>query len=212
MSQWKILMETIKQIAIYGSGGHGKVVADIAKANGFSSIIWIDDDVNKAHAIPLKRFLERHASVPVALGMGENRVRKKSFERLADAGVSPTSLIHPSAVISDSAQIGAGTVVMPAAVINADAVVETGAIINTAAVIEHDCRIGAFAHISPNSALGGEVCVGELAHLGIGSSVVHGICIGRLSTIGAGSVVINDIPEHVMAAGVPAVVKKVLQT
>ena len=204
-------MGTIKQIAVYGGGGHGKVVADIARANGFDSIIWIDDDVNKADAVSLERFLECYPSVPVALGIGVNRARKKSFERLADAGITPVALIHPSAIVSESVLIGSGAVVMPAAVINADAVVEAGAIINTAAVIEHDCSIGAFAHISPNCALGGAVRVGELAHLGIGSSVIQCVSVGRSSTVGAASAVVDDIPDEVMAAGVPAVVKKVLR-
>ena len=204
-------METTKQIAVYGGGGHGKVVADIARANGFTSVIWIDDDVNKKDAISLERFLECYPSVPVALGIGVNHARKKSLDRLTDAGLSPVALIHPSAILSESVRIDPGAVIMPAAVINADTVVQTGAIINTAAVIEHDCSIGAFAHISPNCALGGAVRVGELAHVGIGSSAVQCVSIGRSSIVGAGSSVIDDIPEEVMAAGVPAVVKKVLR-
>lgn len=34
----------MKKIAIVGASGHGKVVADIAKKNGYESIVFLDDN------------------------------------------------------------------------------------------------------------------------------------------------------------------------
>jgi len=195
-------------IAIYGKSGHGKVVADIAMANGFSEIIWVDDDPEKENCISYPLFLEQFFSIPVALGIGNNHVRKKIFERLENDGCSIATLIHPSAVISPSVHLSNGTVVMPLAVINADSVIGEGSIINSATVIEHDCNIGAFSHISPNAALAGNVSVGSETHIGIGASVIQGITIGNRSIIAAGSVVIHSLPDAIMAVGIPAQIKK----
>jgi acetyltransferase EpsM len=52
------------------------------------------------------------------------------------------------------------------------------------------------------------VCRG--AWVGIGSSVIDGVRIGAGSTVGAGSVVVRDVPDGVLAYGVPAkVIRKV---
>ncbi len=34
----------MKRLAIIGASGHGKVVADIAKKNGYKEIVFLDDD------------------------------------------------------------------------------------------------------------------------------------------------------------------------
>lgn len=53
--------------------------------------------------------------------------------------------------------------------------------------------------------------IGEDCWLGGGVTVCPGVRIGARSIIGAGSVVVHDIPDDVMAAGNPAVVKRKLR-
>ena len=36
-----------KKIVIIGASGHGKVVANIAKLNGYDEILFLDDDESK---------------------------------------------------------------------------------------------------------------------------------------------------------------------
>lgn len=47
--------------------------------------------------------------------------------------------------------------------------------------------------------------------LGVNSLILPGVTVGRESLIAAGTVVRDDVPERVMAAGVPARVKKKLR-
>jgi maltose O-acetyltransferase len=44
--------------------------------------------------------------------------------------------------------------------------------------------------------------------IGCGATILHGVTIGKGSVIAAGSVVTKNIPSGVLAAGVPAIVKK----
>ena len=37
----------MKRLAIIGASGHGKVVADIAKKNGYKEIVFLDDDESR---------------------------------------------------------------------------------------------------------------------------------------------------------------------
>ena len=150
-------METTK-LFVYGAGGHGKVVADIAECCGFEVAGFIDDDPARGD-LSFAEYCADHSGTPVALGLGGNRARAKIYGQLKQAKAPIPALIHPESVIARSARIGEGAVVMAGAVINPDALIERGAIINTACVIEHDNVIGEFAHISPKAALAGDVCV-----------------------------------------------------
>ena len=40
--------------------------------------------------------------------------------------------------------------------------------------------------------------------LGVGANVVHGTTIGADTVIGAGTLVLDDVPDRVVAYGVPA--------
>lgn len=48
--------------------------------------------------------------------------------------------------------------------------------------------------------------IGENAWLAAGVTVGPGVTIGRNTVVGAGSLVLSDLPDHVVAAGSPAVV------
>lgn len=195
------------KLILWGAGGHGKVVLDVARATGaYTDIAFADDDpaVGRQFAgCPvLRRPVEGYKQFLVSIG--DNRTRAACYGKAVADGLGPATLIDPSAVISPTARIGSGTVVMPRVVVNADAEVGENCILNTGAIVEHDCKIGDHSHISPGAVLGGGVWVGRFAHLGIGVNVLPGAVIGDGATIGAGAVVLAEIPAGATAVGVPA--------
>ena len=192
----------MKELFIYGASGHGKVVADIAKALGYENINFIDDGENEH--ISFDEFVLLKRKVPVALGIGDNKIRSEIYKRLIDNGFNVVTLIHPKAIVSQSAKIGIGTVVMPGGIINTETKIEEGVIVNSGSILEHECKIGQFAHISPNVSLAGNVIVGSFSHIGIGATVIQNITIGKNCIIGAGAVVVNDIKDSKKVVGIPA--------
>lgn len=185
------------KIYIYGGSGHGLVCADVASSVGYDEIVFLDDKSDM-------KFSPNLPKADIFIAVGDNKTRSALTKRVLDAGFSLVSLVHKSAVISQSVALARGVLVMPNAVINAKAVIKMGAIINSSAVIEHECVVGEFAHISPKTALAGGVKVGRLTHIGIGSSAIQGVNIGENCIIGAGSVVVKDIADNQKAYGVPA--------
>ena len=197
----------MKSIYIYGASGHGLVVADIALSCGYENIIFVDDGDNDFFTF---NEIKESNSIPIAFGIGLNRVREMLFNRVSSYNFNIVSLIHPTATIAPKSTIGIGTIVMPKVVVNTHAVVGKGAILNSASVIEHENTIGDFSHISPSVALAGNVKVGKNTHIGIGSSVIQGITIGKSCIIGAGSVVVKDIFDNSLAYGNPCkVIRKI---
>jgi carbamoyl-phosphate synthase large subunit len=191
----------MKSIYIYGASGHGLVVADIAVACGYDNIIFIDDGENNYKSF---EDIKSNTNIPISFGIGDNKIRKILFDKVIKNNFKVISLIHPSAIVSQSVIIGKGVVIMPNVVINAKSNIGNGVILNTACIIEHENIIEDFVHISPNVALAGNVKIGEFTHIGIGSSVIQGINIGKNNIIGGGSMVINSIEDDKKMVGVPA--------
>lgn len=204
----------LRRIYVYGAGGHGKVVADLLLAAGLPVAGFVDDcpfqKGSTVLSLPIAgtgewlRAQENKEAMAVALGIGDNLARQAVAERCRSWGFEIATAIHPRATVSSSAQMGAGTVVMGGAVINADARLGLGVIVNTGAVVEHDCLVGDYAHLSPNAALGGAARLGPLSHVGLGAVVLPGVAVGSESVIGAGAVVVRNVPDRVVATGVPA--------
>jgi UDP-N-acetylbacillosamine N-acetyltransferase len=203
---WRSLVAA-NSIFIYGASGHGKVIADIIQASGFTVGGWIDDDATKPF-LSWEDFCALHSHASIALGLGSNELRYAIAKKIKHAGHSLPVLIHPTAVVSPSASLQEGSVVMPLCVINAETKIAAGTIINSGSIIEHNCSIGEYVHISPNSSIAGNVKIGNFTHIGIGTSIIQGITIGEESIIGAGSVIITNLPDHVTAVGIPAKIIK----
>jgi sugar O-acyltransferase (sialic acid O-acetyltransferase NeuD family) len=205
-----------RKIVVFGAGGHGKVVMEIATQCGYNVLGFIDDEPEATRLrSPLLVLGDRSwiraanpTEVCCALGIGQNNLRMEIAQFVTGCGMELFTLVSPGAMVSGSVDLGRGVVVMAGAVINAMARIGEGAIVNSGAVVEHDCRIGRYAHISPNASLGGDVEVGEFTHVGIGATVLPSHRIGAGSILGAGSVATSDIPDHVVAFGVPAKVRR----
>jgi sugar O-acyltransferase (sialic acid O-acetyltransferase NeuD family) len=201
------------RLYVWGAGGHGRVVADAARAAGFELAGFVDDAPARVGGavwglpvIGWAALVEAAAGglARVALGVGDNAARARCHARLGAAGLAVATVVHPAAVVAPTARLGEGAVVFAGAVVNPDAEVGAGTIVNTGAVVEHDCVVGPYAHLSPNAALGGAVTVGARSHVGIGAVAIPGRRIGADVRVGAGAAVIRDVPDGLTVAGVPA--------
>lgn len=198
-----------KKIVIIGTSGHGKVVANIAKLNGYDEILFLDDDESKKSCgkykvIGTSKEITKYRDYDFIIAIGNNRIREKISDTLGKENIKQTVLIHPSAVIDETAIIKEGTVVMANAVINASVQIGRSCIINTASSMDHDCIINDFVHISPGVHVAGTVTIGRNTWIGIGSTVINNLEICANSIIGAGSTVIKDIKEEGTYIGSPA--------
>lgn len=187
------------RLRIIGAGGHGKVVADVAQACGYTDIAFVDQSWPARTTHGRWTIIGKDTSDrPLFCAIGDNTIRAQ----LADPAMPV--LIHPAAVVSQSAAFGSGTVLVAGVVVNADTTVGRGVILNTACSVDHDCVIGDFVHISPGARLAGNVHVGDGAWIGIGAVVREGVRIGKNAIVAAGAAVIEDVADNARVGGVPA--------
>lgn len=195
-----------KKIILIGAGGHGLVVAEIAKLNGYKEIFFLDDNIYKKYDYPIIGKIAEYKNFEnydFFVSIGNNQIRKKLLNRLIEGKQNIPILIHPSAILSSNVKIGLGTVIMPGTIINCNSQIGTGVIINTGVTIDHENIINDFVHISPGCHLSGQVTVKEGSWLGTGCNVINNITICEKSTIGAGSTIIHDILSPGIYIGTP---------
>jgi sugar O-acyltransferase (sialic acid O-acetyltransferase NeuD family) len=209
-------MSKKKPLKIIGCSGHGRVIADIARAAGEAPVGFIDDDYTAAPARlavegPVQALLPRLiATHRFVVGIGDAAVRRAFAELILTLGGELAMLIHPSAVIAADVTIGAGTVVMAGAVINTGTRIGRFAVINTKASVDHDNLIEDNVQIAPGCNLAGTVVCRRDAFLGTGANVIPRIEIGEAAYVAAGATVIRPVRARTLVAGCPAVEKRSL--
>lgn len=204
----------MQPIFIFGASGHAKVVCDLVEKEDRRQIAFLVDDNRDLAG---KNFF----GYPVAGGrdallnnpdrpsralvaIGDNYLRATVAGWLASHGVDLISALHPSVQIGRGVSIGDGTVLMANAVLNPDTVIGKNVIVNTGARVDHDCMISDNVHIAPGATLCGGVRVGENTLVGAGATVAPNVSVGDNVVIGAGATVVRDLPDDVLAVGVPA--------
>lgn len=196
-------MKCKESIAIIGASGHGMVVRDCILANSETMNFegFFDDNTSIQNIKGIVADIEKYKEYSYIVAIGDAEIREKIVNHYS---LKWAVVVHPSATVSPSVQIGEGTVVMPGAIINAGAKIGKHCIINSGAIVEHDNIIDDFAHISVGAKLGGNVHIGKSTWVGIGAVVKNNVSICADCTIGAGSVVVKNIFENFTYIGMPA--------
>jgi len=203
------------RVVIYGAGGHGQVVAEIIELVGKYHILgFVDDDPTlqgqQVGGYPvlgdrsaLQGLRDRGVSRCI-VAIGNNEARGELASLVKSLGFDLITVVHPSAQVSPRAAIGEGSVVEACAVIKTGSSIGRLAIINSCASIGDYVVIGERVHISPGVSIATGVEIGEGTHIGMGASIIPKVKIGRNVVVGANAAVIRDLPDNVVAVGVPA--------
>ena len=144
-------------LVIIGAGGHAKVIIDALNLNTFLKVVIIDPYAKSENllGIPIyDRLSSNYEHVPkkYIVAIGDNYKRWQVVHALleADQETKFYTSIHETAVVSNEAFVGAGSVICAGAIVGADSKIGSHVIINTRSVVDHDCAIGNYANISPN--------------------------------------------------------------
>lgn len=193
---------------IYGACGYGRAVREILALKGVDVKAYIDHDYLDSFLDDLPVLHEAVSDTEMVVALNDSEARRLVVNNLRMYGVRYGSAIHPSAIVSPSAEIGEGAIIMPGAIINAHARIGAHCVISTGAIVGYECELGDFVTMSPRSILCGGVSVGRGTHICAGATVTPDVNVGRWSVVGAGTVCLHDIPDGVVVAGDDAAVIK----
>lgn len=196
-----------RPLILLGTGGHGRVVAELATVCG-GRLLGVCDPALSREGVAVWRgipvlggdeYLETVNTCDVWLlnGVGMmpgKSARRSVYQRMSQSGFQFPALVHPAAWVSDSATLEAGAQIMAGAVVQAGATIGYDSIINTGSTVDHDSVVGRHCHIAPGATLCGDVEVGDQAFVGAGATVIQGVTIGPDTLIRAGTVITRNVP------------------
>lgn len=202
-------------VLLLGAGGHARVVLDVLGMCGQTLVgvsapelirgscwqgieaLGDDEDVLRMEA----------EQVLLANGIGVvpgQSVRRMVHGHFAEKGYRFISLIHPSAVVSASVELGEGVQVMAGAIIQPGSQIAIGVVVNTGVRIDHDCQIGEHAFIGPGVTVCGDVRIEAGAFIGAGAVLLPGVTVKKDAVVGAGAVVVRTVEVGATVVGNPA--------
>lgn len=212
---------------VYGAMMNQRLILVGAGAFGRELINWVDDLVQVGRSKPIVGFLDASPSaldgfsydIPylgsiesyeplsgdqLLMAIGDPIAKKKIYLDMKARGSNFAQLIHPSAVVSRTANLGEGVVICPQAFVSADATVGDLCAINGCASVGHDVKLGAFSTLSAHVDLTGWVQIGECVFFGSGARVLPKVKVGANARIGAGAVVIRNVVAGAVMYALPA--------
>jgi acetyltransferase EpsM len=201
---------------IWGATGPALIVADILRLRGEydiagyldslapqrkgapfggATVLGGDEELDGLLASDVRHLIFAFQNNPARLELGE-MVKAKGFELI--------TAIHPTASIAADVTIGPGTVVRAQSALGPGTRVGESCIIGYGAMLSHNCEIADGTHIGSGANLAGGTQVGRATWVGLGATVVDPCRVGSHSIVGAGAVVTRNVPDGVVAYGVPA--------
>lgn len=198
--------------AIFGAGGHARVVASTLLAVGANVIGFFDDSYGEPETIAGKSVLGRFSDIrdqyfydeidAVYLAIGDNARRRWAYDFLKENGFFLPALIHPTALIAPNVKINEASLICMGVILATDVVIGCGSIVNTGCSVDHETRIGDFVHLASRTAVAGRVTIGDNTFVGINTAIGDKVKIGADAVIGAGSIVLADVADRAKVLGV----------
>jgi len=197
----------MKQVIIVGSGGHAAELRDYinhnnkARPDEYIQVYGFIDDNEATYkhygfSEPFLGSIKEHKvqnGVKYLMGIANLDYRQAIIEKLQGEGAEFIGLIHPTAIISPSAEIHPTTVISHNASVGAKAKIGAFNMLNSRCTIGHDSVIGEFNFISPQAAISGNTKIGNGNLVGTNACTIPGMSIGNNNKIAAGMVIYKPV-------------------
>lgn len=183
------------RLLVVGAGGHGRSVAEAAVlSDQFEVVGFLDDGLPRGTSVLNAVVLGSIASMSqhlagtdqVIVAIGNNALRERLTQQVTEVGFKFATVVHPRAIVSPSASLGAGSVVMAGAIVGTEASLGIGTIVNCGAVVDHQAKVEAYGHLGVNASMAGGTVLGRNAWMQAGTAIGFGICVSPGSILQPG--------------------------
>lgn len=206
------------KIVIIGGRGNGTVVAstieDCRKAGqDIECVGFLNDNEKEINGYPVlgnisyQTIKDLPADFKFIFAMSNIKQASERYQMLQMLDITReryATVIHPTAVVSDKAELGCGVVLMPLTLVSPDVTLGDHTQLYAQSFVGHDTNVGEMVFVANNASIGGRITIDKGAHIGSNSSIVERLHIGEFSIVGLGAVVLQDVAPYEKAVGNPA--------
>lgn len=203
----------MSKLIIIGAGGFGREVLAWCKMalpriqiGGF-----LDDRPNasadtrlRAPVIATVEAYEPQADDVFVCAVGNTSLRKRLSTKIKERGGRFQTIVHPTAIVAEGANLESGVLICPYAIVSTDAFVKEGAAIYYHSSVDHDAVVGAWSQISAHCDITGGAKLGMCVFMGSHASILPCISVGEEAIVGAGAIVCSNVSPGAIVMGVPA--------
>jgi sugar O-acyltransferase (sialic acid O-acetyltransferase NeuD family) len=208
-----------RPLLLVGGGGFARETVELVRAVNARTPAWtilglLDDDP-RLHGSRIHGFevlgpcdaVHDHpeALVAACVASPDEPTRRLSLvDRLELPLERYATLVHPAAVIPESASVGPGSVVHAGTILTADVRLGAHVAAMPSVVLTHDVDVGDGVTFGAAANVAGAVTIEDGAYIGAGALIRERLTVGAGALVGMGAVVTRSVPAGEVWAGVPA--------
>lgn len=136
--------------------------------------------------------------------IGDNAARASMAQLAAEFKWKPATLVHPSAVVANTAEVGPGSYIGPGSVIAVNAKIGAQIIVDMHVSIGHDAVLADYCEVLSGARINGNCSVGRYALIGSNATLMPGTIVGDRAVVGPNSVAHGRVEPDTTLFGVPA--------
>ena len=208
----------MKNIAIYGFGGHGREVACLLKLINDQSPTWnlvgfFDDGEAVGKSNRYGRVLggidslnNYNEPISIYIAIADIKSRVHIVNQISNEKVEFPNIFAPDVLFFDQStvRVGKGNLIDFNSIISCDVQIGDFNILDGGIVLGHDTALGSFNTLMSSTQISGSCSVGECNFFGLKSMTIQGIKVGDNTLIGAGSLVSHNTQDGHFYFGNPA--------
>jgi acetyltransferase-like isoleucine patch superfamily enzyme len=188
-STWKLTGKTLIVTDVVSS--EFSRVSQLEQILGYS--VARHDDVERVENFHLKKCV---------IGIGSAEAVRRVSEAVDTRGGNYFSVIHPSAIVSDHAEVHDGVIISPFCFVAPFSCVGRNSILNVRSTVGHDAVVGQGCVISPHVNINGGARIGRFCFLGAGVVIDPRVRLGDFCKVASGLTIRKDVqPGHMAFEG-----------
>lgn len=207
----------MRHLVIAGAGEFGRELYwTLQGSAGFDEKFdikgYIDDDPAAGKAARLQKpYLGSVSGYEIeeddifTCAIADPSARERVVGKLLDKGAGFLTVIHKTAIVHGTVELGTGAVVSPYSIIGDGSRIGDFFVMNGLSAVGHDCVVGDFSSIMSHCSIMGHTEIGRRVFIGGGVETVPGAKIGDGAYVGAGSVILKKVRAGDKVFGDPAV-------
>lgn len=197
----------IKNILIIGTGGFAAELTDYIEDKSFGDHIILKGYLATVDGQPYhkkykysKPYLGNLMEYKIedddyfVIAIANIQVRKEIIVYLESKKAQFINLIHPTAIIAKTAEMGVGNIIDPYCIIGPNVKIGNYNIFTSQTIISHDSIVGN-NNFLPTSLFAGDTKLGDNNSLGIRCTSIPSIKIGNNTVIKAGMLIDKDVSD-----------------